>query len=63
MKKDWGIWERDNAIECVFVCVREINFSQAYLVADDPQCIGPGSSLQLSFSTSEAPCLISAKVI
>ena len=30
---------------------------------DDPQSIGPGSLLQLSFSTSEGLCLISAKVI
>lgn len=30
---------------------------------DDPQRIGPGSQLQLSFSRSEGLCLISAKVI
>ncbi len=63
VKKRLGDWERDKEQLSVCVCVRERNFSQACLVADDPQSIGPGSSLQLSFSTSEAPCLISAKVI
>lgn len=56
-KKIEGLGKRQK--ECVRV--REKFLSS--LLEDDPQSIGPGSSLQLLFSASEAPCLISAKVI